>query len=232
MQNIRYFLFALTIATLCPTPLAAMKRKSSCPESPEQTNRQKNNPQPEIAQELPATIQEFPKLIPEFIAKLKTIPLQAMDKYFIALDKESRYKMALRLVCAQAHKKNLDKLDCVYFIENIDNWINGCSDKTTEVLRQEYLPYVLPLLEAIIGKPVTTLDLSKPSNANPKNKLAWLPPEIYYLSNLIQLYIYGNNIMSLPPILNELTHLNSIWADAHVIVPDILRKKGLVICPI
>ena len=121
---------------------------------------------------LPETYQQISEqLLPEIAAYILSLQInldpiafarklthQEIQSLFNKFQEESIFKMALRFGCAKEHHVNLDDLDCVYFVNNIILWVNGDDvwhGQTTPVLSQANLPYVLPLLEALIGVPVT-----------------------------------------------------------------------------
>lgn len=55
-----------------------------------------------------------------------------------------------------------------------------------------------------------------------QNRLTTIPSEIIYLRLLDELWIYGNEIDTLPDSMNKMTNLNKIWADK--VYPNIKNK--------
>jgi Leucine-rich repeat (LRR) protein len=117
---------------------------------------------------------------------------------------ESVKLMALRIAYAQKFTINIDDLDCVYFLKNIQNWVNGKNlVEKTPVLSQENLEHVLPLLELIVQKQVTALNLSGQG-------LTIFPRAIENLANLTRLSLAYNQIAELPESLCDLLKLESL----------------------
>ena len=193
MKTLRYFLLTLTITACASSQLEAMKRPGE-QDQPSRLESfwdyfrafgdelAKRIPENRVAEPsqitLPETYQQISEqLLPELaayilslqinhdpIAFARTLTHQEIQSLFDKFQEESIFKMALRLGSAKEHGTNLDDLDCVYFVNNIDMWVNGDDvwhGQTTPMLSQANLPYVLPLLEALIGAPVTKLNLSQ-----------------------------------------------------------------------
>lgn len=106
-------------------------------------------------------------------------------------------KMILLFVVALKHNCNLDKkLDCTKFIKNMQKYV--IQGKETALLSDEYLKYVLPIMQFFTMTKITTLNLAN-------KDLSILPQEILLLRDLEQLDIRGNNNLSLDlPVLKSL----------------------------
>src|SRR5437868_3005964 len=113
------------------------------------------------------------------VAYLRTLTRPQFEAFFRQYPGPSTFNMALQLVCAQKHQHNLNPaLDCVHFVTNVAVEGNSLVDgNDSELFSQANLPYVLPLLEALIGVPVTSLNLSF-------NKITFLPDSICNLVSL------------------------------------------------
>ena len=171
MKNIRYFLFAITLAMFSITSLTAMKDQYST-----------------------------------LVDSSKELSLEDIQQRFDMFKKQENpfLCMVLRLVCAQKFNVNLDELDAVYFLTNIQNWVNGSNlGQTTSLLSEENLQHVLPLLEAIIQKAVTRLDLSGQG-------LTMFPDAIDSLPNLKNLCLAHNQIAELPESIGDFKKLENL----------------------
>lgn len=177
MKNIRSLLFILTLIAPNPTSHAALSH------------------QPKLT--LKITGQD----IVNDVRKLSSIEIINVFEQLRKHD-ESFYKMAVRLVFAKDHKKNIDdKLDCLFFINNIQSWVNGQAYKiSTPLLGPNYLQFVLPLLEPIIREPVKMLNLCR-------NNLRELPSTIEQLPNLEVLLLSDNKLSTLPDVIGKLGKL-------------------------
>ena len=153
------------------------------------------------------------------IFDLKELSFEDLQERFKQLpSQESCEKMVYRLISAKMHKKNLDHLKCVEFLENITEWVNGWDYSTTKTLlfSQDYLQYVLPVLEKVLNTPITGLNLSS-------NNLERLPDSIGQLGKLRWLWLCGNNLKNLPESLNRLIDLQVLWVDEGVEIPKVLE---------
>ena len=145
---------------------------------------------------------------------------------------ESIRKMALRLAYAKKFGQELDdSLECVDFVRDYKKYgVSGFSpSKRTKLFSQDYLPYVLPLLELLIGEAVTALYLDDNQLTKlPKsignlsklkvlsldnNQLTKLPKSIGNLSELQELHLYRNKLTALPESIGNLGNLKELWLD-------------------
>lgn len=134
---------------------------------------------------------------------IKMLSLPEMETLFKECPLEPIVKMALCLGCADVYRVNLDdKLDCNYFMDNITDWVNGFTPgkAPTPLLSQDNLPYVLLLLEGLLGKYVTRLYLTN-------HQLTSLPECIGNLANLELLHLNNNQLTTLP---NSLATLDAL----------------------
>lgn len=164
------------------------------------------------------------------VHNLRQLSLPKLRYLFNALDQPSCIKMACRLVAAQSHHVNLDGLDCVNFITNHTNWINGNNQslETTQVFSQENLQYVLGLLESLFNVRIWALDL-------PNNQLTHLPSEIGNLIGLRALNLSNNQLQQIPAEIGKLINLQLLelndnlltWLPAEIGYLGSLEALGL-----
>lgn len=140
------------------------------------------------------------------VSCIRMRPLQEIQALFCKLTGKSTLMMALCLVCAQEFKFNLDAdLDCIEFLANIGKWVNGIAvGQQTVLFSQDNLRFVLPLLEYIICKPVTILNLGD-------NQLTSIPCEIGQLDNLKTLILSRNELSGIPPEIDNLGKLKVLY---------------------
>jgi hypothetical protein len=162
----------------------------------------------------------------ELMKYVRTLNEDQLKTLFLQLGDPSTFRMALQLVFAQKFNVNLDaNLDCLVFVTFIRFWVNGEYNfiHQTHLFSQPNLSYVLPLLEPLIGSPVTGLNLSihhlisLPTSIGNLVALKWLnlsgnqltklPKYICKLVNLQELRLSSNNLTSLPDCIGNLINL-------------------------
>ena len=212
MKILRYFLLALTV--VASTHLVAMDQVPTPAPTPQQTmTLEKYRLLKQIAQQqgvpqdvVKGTISSH-RTPADIFAYVSTLDEDRIKEIFDAEnDKpESIRKMALRLAYAKKFGKELDDdLECVDFVRGYKNYgVNGGKHKNTKLFSRAYLSYVLPLLEPLIGKPVTKLYLTY-------NQLTELPESISSLSNLEWLWLSGNKLTELPESISSLSKLKRL----------------------
>ena len=135
---------------------------------------------------------------------IRVLTQQEMQQFFAQLTSESTLKMALRLACAQKFNQNLDALDCADFVQHITRWIKPSWQAQIQLFSQNNLQFVLPLLEPLVNKPITHLNLSN-------NQLTQLPDSLSNLVNLQHLNLSRNKLTQLPDFFGNLVNLE--WLD-------------------
>ena len=160
----------------------------------------------------------------DIFAYVSTLDEDRIEEIFDAeKDKpESIRKMALRLAYAQKFDQELDdNLGCVDFVRDYKCY--GVNQvfllKFTKLFSQAYLPYVLPLLESLIGQPVTELNLTY-------NRLEELSESIGKLSNLKKLHLSHNELTGLSEWIGSLSNLSSLWLSGNKLteLPKLIGK--------
>lgn len=159
-------------------------------------------------------------------------PTDMIDLFERIHHQQSTLGMALQLLYAQQNQANLhEALDCVELIATLGLWVNNNDFSVTTPppasVCQANLPYLLPLIEPLLAKPVERLYLfDRGLNKLPvsignltalktlfcgNNKLTTLPNTIGSLINLEEFDLGQNQLTCLPESFCNLTALKKLW---------------------
>ena len=131
MNNIRYFLFTITLAMLNSQPLDAMTSNNWHQEKIERIE----------------CLYSHEDMINVFYQ---------MENQS---SRESQNKILLRFMFAEKYRYDIDWMPCYHFLNNINKWVNGWNFETTLFLSEKYLLYVLLIPKKFFKDPITRLYL-------------------------------------------------------------------------
>jgi hypothetical protein len=171
MKTLRYVFFLLGLLT----PLNAMDSSSSSSNLVDQfkaitweTHDNFIAMQKMIDKANVTSVKEAKEIHKFIVMELKKMELHKLKTLYEAAEESSpSIATAVELVGAYCYSVNLSNFDCVDFFHNNRDFVRSemhyyqpFIDSSTRLFTPEKLPYVLPLLEPIIGTPIRWINFS------------------------------------------------------------------------